>query len=222
MKEKIIIKEVLRYMNMPYTEADDEIKLQILNTYNELESLAKVRSALSYFELDIKENCIAFKDTSILIASEDLKRLFQNSQGAFLLAVTLGVDVDKKINSVQQRDMLQALLFNACANVMIESACDQIESKIIDQLEEDQYLTMRYSPGYGDVSLEVQGELLTVLDTTRKIGLTATKSGMLIPLKSVTAFIGLSNVKENRAKKCSECLMHETCTYRRRGDRCGS
>lgn len=222
MSEKIIIKEVLRYMNMPYTQADDEIKMQILNTYNELESLAQIRSTFQYFELDMKENLIAFENTSILIDSKDLGRLFQNCKGAFLLAVTLGVDVDKKMSSVQQTDMFKALLFNACANVMIESACDQIESKIIENLDENTHLTMRYSPGYGDVTLEVQGKILTVLDTARKIGLTTTKAGMLIPLKSVTAFIGLSSIKENRAKKCSECLMHETCTYRRRGDRCGS
>lgn len=222
MREEIIIKEVLRYINVPYMKADDEIKMQILDTYNELEALAQIRSSVRYFELDINDNLVSLKDTPILMTSNDLARLFKNCKGTFLLAVTLGAEVDKKISSMQQVDMLKALLFNACANVMIESGCDEIESELMKSLEMNQYLTMRYSPGYGDVALKVQGEILNVLDTARKMGLTTTKAGMLLPLKSVTAFIGVSTIKEDRQKKCSECLMHETCTYRRRGDRCGS
>ena len=221
MRDEIIIKEVLRYINVPYMKADDEIKMQIRETYSELEKVAHIRYTYEKFPLEKAEHQIGLKGTSLQIEGADLIRVLENCEEAYVLAATLGPEVDKKVSAIQQVDMLKALLANACANVMIESVCDQIEREIMETLEE-KYLTMRYSPGYGDVPIKVQSKLLAVLDTPRKIGLTTTKSDMLVPIKSVTAFIGLSSIKENRKKGCGECLIQETCLYRRRGERCGS
>ena len=117
--------------------------------------------------------------------------------------------------------MMKALIYNGCANVMIEEVCDHIESEIMKELEPNEFLTMRYSPGYGDVALKVQAEILNVLEAAKRAGITTTKAGMLIPLKSITAFIGVSNVKEERQKNCDKCLIQERCVYRKRGERCG-
>lgn len=222
MKDEIVVKEVLRYINMPYIKADNEIKEQIRDVYKELKEIAKVRCTYQKFELEKTSNKVSFRGTSLSIAAMDLVQLFESCEEVYVLAATLGSEVDRKISSIQQVNMFRALLFNACANVLIESACDEVERGIMEGLEEDKYLTMRYSPGYGDVPLNVQGNLLTILDAVRKIGLTTTKTGILLPLKSVTAFIGISNKKENRQKGCGECLIQEICAYRRRGERCGS
>lgn len=222
MRDEMIIKEVLRYINVPYLKADDQIKIQIQEVYKELEAIAQIRYTYQKFGLEKNNNEIRLSETSINMTSKDLTGIFKNCEKVYVLAATLGGEVDKKITSIQQVDMLKALLYNACANVMIESACDEVEREIMECLEEGKYLTMRYSPGYGDVSLKIQGELLSVLNTTRKIGLTTTKTGMLLPIKSVTAFIGISNVKEDRKKGCGDCLIQEVCAYRRRGERCGS
>lgn len=222
MQDKIIIKEVLRYINVPYEKADDEIKMQIQATYKELKDIADIRYTYQKFALEKEAQQIGLKDTSLQIMTSDLSRVLKNCDEVYVLAATLGTQVDKKISAIQQTDMLKALLFNACANVLTESACDQVEREIMESLSEDRYLTMRYSPGYGDVPLNVQPELLRVLDTARKIGLTTTKAGMLLPIKSVTAFIGLSSIKEDRQKGCGECLIQGVCAYRRRGEKCGS
>lgn len=222
MRDEIIIKEVLRYINVPYMKADDQIKMQIREVYKELEEIATVRCTYRKFGLEKMDHQIRLRETSLTIESSDLPKLFKNCEETYVLAATLGGEVDKKISSIQQVDMLKALLFNACANVLIESVCDDAEREIMEGLEEGKYLTMRYSPGYGDVSLKIQGELLALLDTTRQIGLTTTKAGMLLPIKSVTAFMGISNIKEDRQKGCGECLIQEVCAYRRRGERCGS
>ena len=53
------------------------------------------------------------------------------------------------------------------------------------------HLTERFSPGYGDLDMAVQKDLCLVLDTGRTIGVTLTESCMMVPVKSVTAIVGL-------------------------------
>lgn len=48
------------------------------------------------------------------------------------------------------------------------------------------------------------------------------EAGMLLPMKSVTAFIGLSSVKEDTQKSCKDCFIQGVCAYRRRGEKYGS
>lgn len=221
-KENLIIREVLRYISVPYETADQALKEEVLQAYQSLKAVANLRVVYELFELEEEEEGIALKSAALNIKSYDLKKLLQNCNKVYLLAATLGTEVDKKISSVQRTDMMKALIYNGCANVMIEEACDQIEGQIMKELGPNEFLTMRYSPGYGDVDLKVQNNLLSVLNGPRRIGMTTTKNGMLIPLKSITAFIGVSRVKEERQKTCQQCLMHETCTYKRRGERCGN
>lgn len=222
MKEEIIIKEVLRYLNVPYRTAEESLKRQILEAYKDLTSVATPRTTYQLFEMDINENVISLNDVLFHVVSEDLAHLLKNCKQVYLMATTIGGEVDKKISIAQQTDMMKALIYNGCANVMIEEVCDHIESQIMKELGPNEFLTMRYSPGYGDVALKVQKDILNVLETAKRAGITTTKAGMLIPLKSITAFIGISNVKEERQKTCSQCLMHETCIYRKRGERCGN
>lgn len=82
-------------------------------------------------------------------------------------------------------------------------------------------MTWRFSPGYGDLPLETQRELVRVLDTHRKIGVSLTGSCLMMPSKSVTAILGISDTKrDERKNKCDFCNNRERCAFRKRGTRC--
>ena len=53
-------------------------------------------------------------------------------------------------------------------------------------------LRHRFSPGYGDLPLSVQPAFLAALDATRRLGITLTSSFLMVPTKSVTAFVGVA------------------------------
>jgi hypothetical protein len=76
-------------------------------------------------------------------------------------------------------------------------------------------ITRRFSPGYGDLPLDIQPALLAVLDAERRIGLTCTQSLILLPRKSVTALIGLGEslpAREQKAGSCEGCSLSKTCS----------
>lgn len=149
-------------------------------------------------------------------ASRDLAAHLNGCEEALLFGATLGADVDRLIQRYTLRDMSWAVVLQACAAAFLEEECDRIADVVSGGMAgEGLYLRPRYSPGYGDFGLEHQRALLAALDCPRRIGLTSTGSGMLVPTKSVTAVIGLTSVKEScHSEKCAACSKID-CPFRR-------
>ena len=71
---------------------------------------------------------------------------------------------------------------------------------------EGKFLKPRFSPGYGDLPLEMQRDIFRVLDCSRKIGLTLNESLLMSPSKSVTAIVGIGGEEYQKEKnKCGAC-----------------
>ena len=84
------------------------------------------------------------------------------------------------------------------------------------------YFPFRYSPGYGDLPLSLQGDLLWLLDAPRRVGLTVSPSHILLPRKSVTAILGISETPVSRStRSCLSCPGRDGCNYRKAGGHCG-
>lgn len=220
----IMLKDALRYMGMPVEHAEKELVDKVEATYRELAKLAQPRATYQKLSIhldEINKDKVIFENTPVVIESSDLGNLLKNSKACYVMAVTLGQDVDRQVGIKQRIDMLDAVMLDACASVMIDKVCDDLEQELMGSLAEGEFFTMRFSPGYGNVPLESQRPLLNILQTEKKMGLTLTKTNMLLPTKSITAIVGISNQKENRQKSCGTCNLVKTCSYRKRGDRCG-
>ena len=136
-----------------------------------------------------------------------------------VLIATLGLSFDAMLRSQQARSMADAVLMDACGSALIEAVCDGAEKEIAARFP-DKYLTDRFSPGYGDLPLELQPELLRLLDAQRTLGVTVNDRFLLLPSKTVTALIGLSDrPQEARIRGCAYCRMKSNCPYQG-GKRC--
>ena len=58
-------------------------------------------------------------------------------------------------------------------------------------------LTVRFSPGYGDLPMNIQPDLLELTNARRDLGLTVGSNYMLSPIKSVTAIAGIKEVEND-------------------------
>ena len=104
----------------------------------------------------------------------------------------------------------------ACGSALVEAGCDAAEREIAGRMP-GLYLTDRFSPGYGDMPLAQMREICEVLGAQRAIGLTVSAGGVMIPRKSVTAILGISDVPvARRPAGCEGCAARETCALRRR------
>ena len=116
--------------------------------------------------------------------------------------------------------MALALVLDGCAGAAVERVCDGLCADLAAAFA-PRRLTDRFSPGYGDMPLSQQEALCRVLDVGRRIGVGLTAGGLMIPQKSVTALIGVSDGPVGERRSCESCGMRENCEIRKAGGRCG-
>ena len=111
------------------------------------------------------------------------------------MAITVGFELDMKIAALGSSSPALSLLADAAASSAVEDACDACCESIESELGVK--LTPRFSPGYGDLPLNIQPALLTLTNARRDLGLTVGAGCMLSPIKSVTAIAGIKEVKND-------------------------
>lgn len=204
--------QALRYMGC-FTKPDEATTALLQKAEKALRTAAQPRA--------VWLEC-ALADLPLQNAGQDLGRHLRDCEKAVLLAVTLGAGADRLLQRYSATDMPMAVVADAAASTLIEQVCDTIENELRrEYAEKNAFITGRYSPGYGDCPLSLQGVFADYLDTARKIGLTVGNSGLLLPRKSVTAILGVSQkpVMGYRAG-CAHCVLQKTCQYRKRGVSC--
>lgn len=212
------VSEALRYLRVP-SPAPDEMVSLVEDAFDRLSKFIKPRTIYRRFPLTVRGDIVEIGDGSVSCPSKNLARLFRNCRTCVAMAVTLGPAVDRQTQLLSRSEVAAAVAFDACASVWADALCDNIEAELEEQLVDQEYLTLRFSPGYGDVPMSLTGDLLQILDAPRRIGLTLTRKGMMIPVKSVTALIGISDRPEKRQRSCDDCAF-AACAYRRKGGSC--
>ncbi len=146
--------------------------------------------------------------------SESLQAALSGGERAFLFAATVGLELDRRIARYAQLSPSKALFFQALGAERIESLCDEICKRLTE--ERGVSLGRRFSPGYGDFSLEAQKEVFRILDCPKNIGLTLTDGLMMSPTKSVTAIACViekeKDGEKSRKAACESCKKTD-CEY---------
>ena len=212
----IPIREVLRYAlgTKPPDPLPDAFLQQAQTAFQKVLDCAQPRY---HYQINLLQPLL-----DSFLTGQDIRRHLSGCSDCVLLCATLGPQVDALIRRTQVCDMAQALWLDAAASAAIEEVCDGTQQQIALTLGKS--LTTRFSCGYGDLPLSAQGDFLRVLDAGRRIGLTLSPSGMLIPIKSVTAVAGIlpeGVVPNETALPCSICPRNNDCELRRKGVFCG-
>ena len=134
---------------------------------------------------------------SIQFESKYLARNLAGCSKVILIASTIGPVADNLIRRFTKLDAAKAAIMQAAGAMFIESYLDSFNAQLEKEAEEQGFkLHSRFSPGYGDVSLEIQRHFFSILPCTQRIGLTLTNSLVMAPEKSVTAFIGMEPIEQ--------------------------
>ena len=135
---------------------------------------------------------------------------------AVVTLCTVGAEIDGYIRSCfDTGDYLRGMTADCIALSALESAGRQLWQRLVDDIQGTELgMTARFSPGDGGWALEEQQKIAACLpgDDT---GVTLTASGMLEPVKSVSAVYGLGRgIGIARAGHvCDECPV-KNCAYR--------
>lgn len=214
--------EVLRYLGYNSQKVDNVTDNIIDECIDEILGLIKTNFIYNIYEIKKEDKNIFLKNSKLKLEGEDIYSHLQNSQKCAIMAVTLGSEVDRRIKYYTKADLTRSVVFDACATTAVEALCDRVEAVIKKIAVNNGYhITSRFSPGYGDLPLEIQPKILNLLDTSRRIGLTVTDSYILLPRKSVTALIGIGEEVKNQLSSCKNCNLYNNCLFAKEGDSCG-
>ena len=126
------------------------------------------------------------------VASASLAKNLGGCTHVLVLAATLGVELDRMIARYGAISPAKALLLNAIGAERIEALCDAFSADVAREYGARGFVTRpRFSPGYGDLPLTLQRELLSLLDAPKRIGVFLNESLLMTPSKSVTALVGI-------------------------------
>ena len=212
------IGEALRFLGRG--RADAAMRAEAVSAAEALEQAVQPRWVWRVFRLSRPGDALVLEEPGLPLPGTLAERLLRGCRSAAVLTVTLGARYEALHRSWQARDMARAVTLDACASALTEAGCALAEKEIASRFP-DLYLTDRFSPGYGDLPLGLQTALIRAVDAERRLGVTVTPSDMLLPVKTVTALIGLAETPQPAlVRGCAFCVLRGSCAYRKEGIPC--
>lgn len=176
-------KEVLRYLGMK--EANNQIEVQMRREISSAYDNATLKASYIRVPIAVRDDEVDFGFD--IVKSKSLAINLKECKEAYVFVATLGILNDRAIEKRFKIDKLSGAIFDCASTTLIESFCDYVN----EYFRKENSLRPRFSPGYGDFSIEHQKSILKALDAYKNVGVTLTESLMMIPSKSVTAVVGI-------------------------------
>ena len=211
--------EALRYMGQ--RGESPRALMQIMdNCESALLKSIEYKYTYRVFDLEFIPERVKLSGTGLVLKGSDIRAHLDGCTKAALMCVTLGQGCDRTIKQLSLRDIAEGFAADALGSAAVEQVCDIVEREIQRRFPNCKF-TWRFSPGYGDLPIEQQSGFLAVTNAQKRINLSLSDGGMMIPSKSVTAIIGIGDDIGDKPKKgCSSCNMGDRCLYRQKGERC--
>lgn len=126
------------------------------------------------------------------IESESLSINLKGASEIYIFAATIGAAFDRMMHIARAKSMSEAAILQAVGAASVEAVCNSLNKFLEEKAkEEGESLHPRFSPGFGDLFLENQKGVFSVLNPYKFTGITLNDSLIMSPEKSVTAIIGI-------------------------------
>ena len=182
-------REILRYALCPGCE-DPAMTGIMEECISECAQFASFSYRISYIvlpvvSLDAKTGSIDMEHMQI--HSRDLASNLEGCKRVVVFAATIGPGIDRLIKKYSKIDPVKALFMQAIGAERAETMCNLFCSSFPDKLRP------RFSPGFGDLPLSIQPEVLGVTNARKNLSIPLDDGFLMSPSKSVTAFAGIEN-----------------------------
>lgn len=188
-------KETYRYLGYHFggeVPLDAELEKMVDELTKKVAEAATPRCAYEVYDLKVTDGeCILSQNETLLtIKSARLAAHIKGCRQAILFAATIGPGVDMLIRRYNGRSTIKPAILQAAGASAIEAFADDVTERIKDNFINNTF-KMRFSPGYGDFSLEHQNDFFRLLGLEKNLGMSLNSALLMSPSKSITAVIGI-------------------------------
>lgn len=167
---------------------------------------------------------VALEGCGLVLEGNSIAEHLHGACKVALMACTLGAVSEREMRKHEAISVADGVMFGSCCSAFVEAAANVTEGLIVSFAHDMGVTTnWRFSPGYGDLPLSAQPALLKALDASRRLGIAVTSTNMLVPVKSVTAVLGLFEKPADGGEACDACAicrLRDGCELRKRGVTC--
>lgn len=199
--------EAKRYLGYKKQIISDEVEQLISDCNDEL--LSVVQAKCCYLLCDLEIDGANVKVGQYQVESSKLAKNLRDCKQAYIFVATIGQGLDRLVNRYNRLQPSKAVIIDALGSAYVEEVCDYICYQF--EVMTNSNTKPRFSPGYGDLKLATNRQLLAILDTSRKIGVSIDEGDLMFPVKSVSAIVGISEKEKLSEQKCTNCSSE--CEY---------
>lgn len=174
------------------TALDGRVERLVDETMREGRSLVEPAAVLRDVAIEAEgEKRVVIDGGRLLLDGVSIARHLEGAERGTLLAVTIGGGVPARVRELSEEgEITRASILDAFGSEAVEAMADAVTAQVASEARRaDCTLTARFSPGYGDLSLDHQKALLDYVEAER-IGISLSESMTMVPEKSITAAIG--------------------------------
>lgn len=182
----------LRYLGIRGAEPD-EGTAERLSRAEELCAEGGARGLFRVFAIGARDaEGVHLEGSALVLSGEHIARHLEGASSAALLVATLGLGNERLIRRETAFFATDGMLVDAASSSMAEEAVRALHEHVRRwAAERGLRVGTRFSPGYGDLPLEVQPAFLDAVGAGKTLGVSTTPANLLVPSKSVTAVVGL-------------------------------
>ena len=184
-------KEIIRYLGAKDDRAIGDL---IDGCVAEAEDGLVYRLCYARFPLCVNGDALELGFASV--RSHSLGLCLGGCDEIVLACATVGAEMDRLIKKYSLITPSRAVVMQALGSERVEALLDVFcEELSATEAERGRTIRPRFSPGYGDLSINLQRDIFSALEPTKMIGVSLDSDMLMTPTKSVTAIIGIKNVK---------------------------
>ena len=180
-------KEVYRYAGI----RADEGQFASLLSECKSELVPHLKGLVVYRLVEFSADGELFDIGGIRVKSRSLAKSFIGVKKAVVFVATVGLEVDRLVHRYGRVALAKAHMINSLGVERVEALCDEFCRYVKNEMPESLSLTKRFSAGYGDLALDIQRDIFSLLTPDKLIGVSLNDSLIMSPTKSVSAIIGI-------------------------------
>lgn len=184
-------REILRYAGVRGENAEMDALLD--SCLEEISGKLSYKVCYREFGVKILDEEIAFGFATTKSAS--LAKNLRNCEKIILFCATVGVEMDRIIAKYSSISPARSIMMQAIGSERVEALCDAFCTEISEGLEDGFKCRPRFSPGYGDLPLQLQREIFNALNPQKNVGVVLGDNLFMSPSKTVTAIVGIEKDK---------------------------
>ena len=201
--EELIITMGYSIKNVP-----DYIKDTVTQTVQLLKSHSKPKGGfiiLSDNKFKIERDCFYINNTCFN-TEKIITRYFKKTEYFAILLATIGNQAETLSKQfINQNDLLMGYSLDIASSELVEKTIALVELKLNQIINKFNLgTTNRYSPGYCGWNVSDQHKLFSFLPANF-CGITLNNSAMMIPIKSVSAVVGIGKNAVKEEYECEIC-----------------